>query len=77
MSPPAQLPGLEALGIEPAALEAIAASYLAPGTGVARLNRWRAGAAAVEPPVVHRACSIRRRITAMRHSHRACRRTAS
>jgi NADH dehydrogenase len=37
-----QLPGLKALGIEAAALEAIAPTYLAPGTGLARLNRWRA-----------------------------------
>jgi uncharacterized protein YbjT (DUF2867 family) len=37
-----QFPGLQALGIEPAALQAIAPSYLAPGTGPARLNRWRA-----------------------------------
>jgi hypothetical protein len=37
-----KLPGLEALGLHPAALEAIAPSYLSPGTGMARLNRWRA-----------------------------------
>jgi uncharacterized protein YbjT (DUF2867 family) len=37
-----QLPGLQALGIQPAALEAVAPSYLTPGTGLARLNRWRA-----------------------------------
>jgi uncharacterized protein YbjT (DUF2867 family) len=37
-----KLPGLQALGIEPAALEAIAPSYLTPGAGIARLNRWRA-----------------------------------
>jgi NADH dehydrogenase len=37
-----QLPGLQALGIQPAALEAVAPSYLLPGTGLARLNRWRA-----------------------------------
>lgn len=37
-----QLPGLQALGIQPAALESIAAQYLAPGAGLARLNRWRA-----------------------------------
>jgi uncharacterized protein YbjT (DUF2867 family) len=37
-----QLPGLLALGIQPAALEAIAPSYLSPGCGLARLNRWRA-----------------------------------
>lgn len=38
----AALPGLDALGIRAASLEAIAASYLSPGKGVARLNRWRA-----------------------------------
>jgi uncharacterized protein YbjT (DUF2867 family) len=37
-----RLPGLQALGIEPAALEAVAPSYLSPGNGIARLNRWRA-----------------------------------
>jgi uncharacterized protein YbjT (DUF2867 family) len=36
------LPGLQALGIEPASLQAVAPSYLAPGQGVARFNRWRA-----------------------------------
>jgi uncharacterized protein YbjT (DUF2867 family) len=36
------LPGLRALGIEPAAMEAVAPAYLAPGRGLARLNRWRA-----------------------------------
>lgn len=36
------LPGLQALGIHAAALESVAPSYLAPGVGVARLNRWRA-----------------------------------
>ena len=36
------LPGLRELGIEPAALEAVAPGYLAPGQGVARLDRWRA-----------------------------------
>jgi uncharacterized protein YbjT (DUF2867 family) len=36
------LPGLKALGIEPTALESVAASTLAPGSGVARLDRWRA-----------------------------------
>lgn len=34
--------GLQALDIEPQALEAVAPSYLAPGQGVARLDRWRA-----------------------------------
>lgn len=38
-----ELPGLDALGIGPAALEAIAPGYLAPGQGIARLDRWRAG----------------------------------
>ena len=37
-----QLPGLEALGIEAASLQAVAPSYLSPGRGVARFNRWRA-----------------------------------
>lgn len=36
------LPGLAALGITPAALEAIAPGYLGSGSGRARLNRWRA-----------------------------------
>ncbi len=36
------LPGLQALGIEPAALEAVAPAYLASGQGLARLDRWRA-----------------------------------
>lgn len=36
------LPGLQALGIEPAALEAIAPGYLAPGQGLARLDSFRA-----------------------------------
>ena len=36
-----QLPGLEALGIKPASLQAVAPSYLSPGQGVARFNRWR------------------------------------
>jgi NADH dehydrogenase len=36
------LPGLRELGIEPAALAAVAPGYLAPGQGVARLDRWRA-----------------------------------
>lgn len=35
------LPGLELLDIEPAALEAVAPAYLAPGQGVERLNLWR------------------------------------
>jgi NADH dehydrogenase len=37
-----ELPGLDALGITPAALEAVAPGYLAPGQGIARLDRWRA-----------------------------------
>jgi len=37
-----QLPGLQALGIEPASLQAVAPTYLAPGQGVARFDRWRA-----------------------------------
>ncbi|HMO48810.1 MAG TPA: complex I NDUFA9 subunit family protein [Rubrivivax sp.] len=37
-----ELPGLRALGIEPEALTAVAPSYLSPGQGVARLDRWRA-----------------------------------
>jgi uncharacterized protein YbjT (DUF2867 family) len=36
------LPGLDALGIAPSSLHAIAPTYLAPGQGVARFNRWRA-----------------------------------
>ena len=36
------LPGLQALGIRAAALGSVAPSYLAPGVGLARLNRWRA-----------------------------------
>jgi uncharacterized protein YbjT (DUF2867 family) len=36
------LPGLQALGIEPAALEAIAPGYLSPGQGLALLDRFRA-----------------------------------
>ena len=39
------LPGLAALGIAPAALDAVAPGYLAPGRGAARLDRWRAGGA--------------------------------
>lgn len=37
-----QLPGLDALGIEAASLQAVAPSYLSPHQGVARFNRWRA-----------------------------------
>jgi NADH dehydrogenase len=37
----AGLPGLEALGITPSSLHAVAPSYLSPGQGVARFNRWR------------------------------------
>jgi uncharacterized protein YbjT (DUF2867 family) len=37
-----QLPGLQALGIEAASLQAVAPSYLAPDQGVVRFNRWRA-----------------------------------
>jgi NADH dehydrogenase len=37
-----RLPGLQALGIEPASLPAVAPGYLAPGEGLARLNQWRA-----------------------------------
>jgi NADH dehydrogenase len=36
------LPGLDALGIAPATLEAIAPSYLSPGRGTARLDAMRA-----------------------------------
>lgn len=36
------LPGLQALGITPTALEAVAPGYLGPGHGPARLNSWRA-----------------------------------
>jgi NADH dehydrogenase len=36
------LPGLDALGIQVASLEAVAPTYLAPRVGVARLDRWRA-----------------------------------
>lgn len=35
-------PGLAALGIEPAALEAVAPGYLAAGQAEARLDQWRA-----------------------------------
>ena len=37
------LPGLAALGITAASLESVAPGYLAPGQGIARLDRWRAG----------------------------------
>jgi len=37
----ARLPGLEALGITPSSLHAVAPTYLSPGQGVARFNRWR------------------------------------
>lgn len=36
------VPGLDALGIDAAALEAVSSGYLAPGKGVERFNRWRA-----------------------------------
>lgn len=39
-----QLPGLQALGIVPAALEAVAPGYLGSRGGRARLEPWRAGA---------------------------------
>lgn len=39
-----QLPGLAALGITAAALEAVAPGYLGDAHGRARLERWRAGA---------------------------------
>jgi NADH dehydrogenase len=35
------LPGLEGLDIKPASLQAVAPTYLSPGQGVARFNRWR------------------------------------
>jgi NADH dehydrogenase len=38
-----KLPGLRTLGIEPAALEGVAAGYLGHRAGVARLDRLRAG----------------------------------
>lgn len=38
------LPGLQALGIQPAALEAVGPAYLGRHPGRARLNLWRAGA---------------------------------
>jgi NADH dehydrogenase len=37
-----QWPGLEALGIHAASLQAVAPGYLSPGRGIARFNRWRA-----------------------------------
>jgi NADH dehydrogenase len=43
----ATLPGLPALGIEPAALEAIGPGYLGAGVGRGRFNRFRAGAGRV------------------------------
>lgn len=36
------LPGLAELGLQPAALEAVLPTYLAPGAGLARLDAWRA-----------------------------------
>jgi len=36
------LPGLESMGIQPASIESVASQYLAPGTGAARMNFWRA-----------------------------------
>jgi NADH dehydrogenase len=39
-----QLPGLQALGVQPAALEAVGPGYLGPGVGRGRFNRFRAGA---------------------------------
>jgi NADH dehydrogenase len=39
-----QLPGLQALGIQPAALEAIGPGYLGVGVGRGRFDRFRAGA---------------------------------
>lgn len=38
------LPGLDRLGIRPAAMDAVAPQYLAPGQGPARLDPWRARA---------------------------------
>lgn len=40
--PGGQLPGLAALGIQPSSLEAQLPTYLSPGSGVARLDAWRA-----------------------------------
>ena len=37
-----QYPGLAALDITPASLQAVAPGYLTPGQGIARMNRWRA-----------------------------------
>lgn len=37
-----RLPGLAELGIAPASLEAVLPTYLSPGSGVARLDAWRA-----------------------------------
>jgi NADH dehydrogenase len=37
-----RLPGLEALGIRPASFDQIVPTYLRPGTGVSRLDAWRA-----------------------------------
>ena len=39
-----KLPGLQALGITPAALEAVAPAYLGAQSGPSRFNRFRAGA---------------------------------
>ena len=36
------LPGLQALGIAPAALEAVAPAYLGPSRAEVRLEAWRA-----------------------------------
>ncbi|PZP32417.1 MAG: NAD-dependent dehydratase [Roseateles depolymerans] len=38
-----QLPGLAELGLSPTPLEAVLPQYLAPGSGPARLDAWRAG----------------------------------
>lgn len=40
--PSGALPGLAELGIRPAALEAVLPTYLAPHSGLARLDAWRA-----------------------------------
>lgn len=40
--PGGHLPGLAELGIRPSSLEAVLPTYLAAGTGVARLDAWRA-----------------------------------
>lgn len=40
--PGGQLPGLAELGIQPSSLEAVLPSYLSRGSGVARLDAWRA-----------------------------------